>query len=152
MNIQDFLIRFVVALFVGALIGFEREMIGKKAGVRTMMLVCGGSALYAMISIIMPHFAQQMYGEYTVRAVDMSRIISNIAVGIGFLGAGVIIQAKGQVRGLTTAATIWTAAAIGVLVGIGLMWWGVIAGILVSATLFILRSLDVSEKIKNKTQ
>jgi putative Mg2+ transporter-C (MgtC) family protein len=145
---EAFLVRFGVALALGMAIGVEREMIGKRAGVRTMMLVCAGAALYAMMSLLVPALAGAWYGENSVRAADLSRIVSNVAVGIGFLGAGVIIKTQEQVRGLTTAATIWFTAAIGAMVGLGFVWFGVVAGVGVSTLLFLLRGVDMTKNVE----
>ena len=145
-----FLVRFGVALALGVVIGIEREMIGKRAGVRTMMLVSVGAALYAMMSLLVPALAGEWYGENSVRAADLSRIVSNVAVGIGFLGAGVIIKTQEQVRGLTTAATIWFTAAIGAMVGLGFVWFGVVAGVGVALLLFLLRGVDMTKKTEEE--
>ncbi len=144
LSIEQFLLRFGIALGLGVLIGLERELMGKRAGIRTMMMVAGGSALYTFISMAMPEFADRLWGENGVRGTDMSRVISNIVVGIGFLGAGVIIKTKEDVHGLTTAATIWFTAAVGVLVGMGLIWFGIIAGVIGSILLVVLRRIDLN--------
>lgn len=103
------LLRLVLAMVVGGLIGMEREIRDKDAGFRTMMLICTGATLFTVFSI---HFS----GNF-----DSSRIAANIVSGIGFLGAGVIIQRGGQIKGLTTASTIWLVAALGM--GIGAGYW-----------------------------
>ena len=95
--------RIALAAFLGAMIGLEREYRGYPAGVRTMALVCMGSALFADMS--------RLYG-------GDDRIASQIVSGIGFLGAGLILREGFSVRGVTTAATIWAAAAVGVAIGI----------------------------------
>ncbi|MEX2245712.1 MAG: MgtC/SapB family protein [Dehalococcoidia bacterium] len=94
--------RIALAAVLGAVIGFEREYRGYPAGVRTMALVCVGSALFADMS--------RVYG-------DNDRIAAQIVSGIGFLGAGLIFREGFSVRGVTTAATIWTTAAVGVAIG-----------------------------------
>jgi putative Mg2+ transporter-C (MgtC) family protein len=103
------LIRLVLAMLVGGLIGMERELRDKAAGFRTMMLICTGATLFTTFSI-------EIAG-----ASDPARIAANIVSGIGFLGAGVIIQQGGQIKGLTTASTIWLVAALGM--GIGAGYW-----------------------------
>lgn len=152
MTIEQFLLRFLIALTIGALIGFEREIIGKRAGVRTIMLVCSGAALYSMVSILLPSISKEIHGEYTLRSVDISRIISNIVVGIGFLGAGVIIQNSGEIRGLTTAALIWVAAAVGVIIGIGMIWTGIIIGLIIVLALFFMRGFRVDDSISKNVK
>lgn len=96
-----------VAVLIGGLIGAEREYREKSAGMRTLALVCLGSALFTMFSPLFPGDASP------------SRVASQIVSGIGFLGAGVILRERGHVSGLTTAATIWLTAALGVGVGLG---------------------------------
>jgi len=105
---QD-LLSLSVALALGAFIGLERELSDKAAGLRTNILICVGSCLFAMLS---RHLA-------TVAGSDTTRIAAQIVSGIGFLGAGAIMRDGEQVTGLTTAATIWVVAAIGVTVGYG---------------------------------
>jgi len=102
------LIRLMLAILLGGIIGYEREQQGKAAGLRTHILVCLGAALFILL------------GD-TSGAVDdaMSRIVQGVIAGIGFLGAGTIIKNAQDVRGLTTAASIWFTAAIGVGVGLG---------------------------------
>lgn len=101
-----------MAAGMGAIIGYQRERAGKVAGVRTHILICIGSALFAVVSAI-------GFGEYF--GVDASRIAAGVVAGIGFLGAGTIMRrGEGIVEGLTTAATIWAVAAIGLAAGSGL--------------------------------
>lgn len=102
----------LAALFAGS-IGFLREVEGKTAGLRTHILVSLGSCLIMLISIYM----FELY-----KTGDPGRIAANVVVGIGFLGAGTILREPGAVRGLTTAASIWIAAAIGLAVGCGFYW------------------------------
>ncbi len=104
------LLRFVLAIFLGGLLGYEREVKGKSAGLRTHMLVCLGATLFVMA------IEQDGAGHDAV-----SRVIQGITAGIGFLCAGTILKGRNpsDVKGLTTAAGIWSAAAIGVAVGLG---------------------------------
>jgi putative Mg2+ transporter-C (MgtC) family protein len=105
----EMVLRLLLATFLGAVIGFQREKSGKEAGLRTNMLICLGSALLTVLSI------------YAFPGSDPSRIAAGIAAGIGFIGAGVILhRSGGAVVGLTTAATIWAVAAIGMAAGAGL--------------------------------
>ncbi len=103
------LLSLFVALTLGAFIGLERELSDKAAGLRTNILICVGSCLFAILS---RHLA-------TTAGIDTTRITAQIVSGIGFLGAGAIMRDGEQVTGLTTAATIWVVAAIGVTVGYG---------------------------------
>jgi len=101
--------RLLVAGVLGFVVGLEREWSGKEAGLRTMILICLGAALFSELS------AALVAGT----SGDPTRITANIVTGIGFLGAGTILRTEGQVRGMTTAATIWVVAAIGVAAGSG---------------------------------
>jgi putative Mg2+ transporter-C (MgtC) family protein len=104
-------LRLLVAAVLGAAIGFQRERLGKPAGLRTHMLICIGAALFTLVS---------MYGFGP--GSDPARVASNIVTGIGFIGAGAIIfrSTEGYVVGLTTASTIWISAGVGMAVGAGL--------------------------------
>lgn len=114
MNIQFIVLgQLVLAAALGGIIGFERETHHKEAGVRTHALVAFGSALFTLISLhaLTPFISPTM-------TVDPSRIMSEVVMGIGFIGAGVIIFRNERVRGLTTAAGLWVCAAIGMTVAI----------------------------------
>ncbi len=113
--------RLLLSLVLGSIIGWEREVVRMPAGLRTYMLVTMGSALFTMVS-----FLVVKQGE----AVDITRIAAGVITGIGFLGAGAIIRSGENVRGLSTAASIWTAAAIGMAVGFGYYLLSVVATIL----------------------
>lgn len=106
----------MLASILGGAIGLERELSGKEAGLRTNMLICVGATLLTIISLRVGLFAVYEGGEVMA---DPSRIMASIISGIGFLGAGTIIQARGNITGLTTAATLWVVAAIGIAVGSG---------------------------------
>ena len=105
----EMFLRLLLATTLGGVIGFQRERSGKEAGLRTNMLICLGSALLTVLSI------------YAFPGSDPARIAAGIATGIGFIGAGVILhQSGGIVLGLTSAATIWAVAGIGIAAGAGL--------------------------------
>lgn len=107
------LFRVLLAFIAGVVVGYDRERSGKAAGIRTQMLVCASSALLSGISV----YLGQMYGQPTA---DPARLMAQIVSGIGFLGAGVILKNGGnKVVGVTTAATIWVSAAIGIALGAG---------------------------------
>ena len=102
----EILLRLVLSVIAGGFIGIEREVVHKPAGVRTHMLVCLGSALFVLVTL------ETLPGE-------AARIIAGIATGIGFLGAGTIFRSKSEVHGLTTAASIWAVAGVGIAIGLG---------------------------------
>ena len=119
---QEMLLRLVVALVLGAVIGLDRRMRSKPAGLRTMSLVSLGSATFTLVGVtamLQLASAEQAAGFEAMVRLDTSRVIAGIVGGIGFLGAGAIIQARGRVQGMTTASGIWMTAAIGVSVGLG---------------------------------
>jgi len=114
---QTILIRLSLALLAGAIIGLERAFHGRPAGLRTHSLVCVSSSLLMLLTAFQWELLQGVPVD-TIR-VDPTRMAQGIMTGIGFLGAGVIMRENLTVRGLTTAASIWTTAAIGILVGMG---------------------------------
>ena len=137
------LVRLIMAAILGGLVGFERETHNKRiAGFRTHILVCLGSALIMLTSIYM--FIS--YGNSA--PVDPGRIAAGVVTGIGFLGAGTIIRSRVSVTGLTTAASLWTVAGIGLAVGCGLMMAGIATTIIMLAALYILRKIPIPEKDK----
>lgn len=121
-----------IAMICGGIIGFERELKDKPAGLRTNILVSTGSCLFVIFSFR----AAALYQE------EAGRIIGPIITGIGFLGAGTIIRSKGSVRGLTSAATIWVVAGVGMLVGLSDFLFALIISLLVLFILLILPKVE----------
>jgi putative Mg2+ transporter-C (MgtC) family protein len=134
--------RVLGALVIGALIGFERTFHGRPAGFRTHALVCIASALLMIVTVYQTEWMTVMPVD-TIRT-DPTRMAQGIMTGIGFLGAGVIFKEGLTVRGLTTAASIWVTAAIGVLIGIG-FWFAAILGALATLTVLSLFRLIESK-------
>jgi len=124
----DIILRLLLAIALGALIGYQRERSSKAAGLRTHVLICLGAALFTVVSI---------FGFSG--AVDPSRVAAGVVVGVGFIGAGVIFRGMGGegVAGLTTAASIWASAAVGLAAGAGLWLVAVIAGLATFGILLI---------------
>lgn len=120
-------LRLLAAALAGGIIGFERELHDKPAGLRTHMMICVGAALFTIVS-------ERMSGS----AGDPTRIAAQVVSGVGFLGAGVILHARGAVIGLTTAATIWVVASIGVAFGAGQFILGTLVTLAVAAILSVL--------------
>ncbi|HEY7895582.1 MAG TPA: MgtC/SapB family protein [Gemmatimonadaceae bacterium] len=112
----ELLVKLLVAVALGGAVGLEREMSGKPAGLRTTMLICVGAALFTHLSITIGQVSLSPSGQ---PYGDVTRIAAQIVTGIGFLGAGAILHGRGTVIGLTTAATIWVVAAIGMATGAG---------------------------------
>jgi putative Mg2+ transporter-C (MgtC) family protein len=125
-------LRLTVGLILGAIIGFERELHRQPAGFRTHSLVALGAALFAIIS---------GYG-YAGDNADPTRITAQIVSGIGFLGAGTILQFRGHIRGLTTAASLWSVAAVGAATGTGLYILAVLGTVLILAILALLDRVE----------
>jgi len=136
---EQVLIRLAVAAVLGAAVGFERELREREAGLRTHLLVCLGSALFTIISAY--GFHDFLTGSGQLVRTDPTRIAAQIVTGIGFLGAGAIIRQGVSVRGLTTAATLWVAAAIGMATGAGYYSGAVIGAALTLIALGPLRIL-----------
>lgn len=111
---QFFAPKIFFSIICGGLVGLERELKNKPAGIKTNILICVGSALYTSVSILIATSLSDS-GHFG----DPSRVAAQIVSGIGFLGGGTIIQSRGTIVGLTTAATIWVVAAIGICIGIG---------------------------------
>jgi putative Mg2+ transporter-C (MgtC) family protein len=126
-------VRLLVALSLGALLGYERESAGSAAGLRTHMLVSMGAALFVLVPL-----------QAGMRIEDMSRVIQGVIAGIGFLGAGAILKLRDedQIKGLTTAAGIWLTAAIGVAAGLGMEMTAILSALLGWAVLGMVRMMS----------
>jgi putative Mg2+ transporter-C (MgtC) family protein len=135
---MDQVLRLMLAAALGGWIGLEREASGKPAGFRTNLIICLGSALVTEISIALSRTVEPGPGLIA----DPGRIAAQVVSGIGFLGAGTIIQARGSVTGLTTAATLWVVAMIGIGIGAEAYVESVAAAILVIAALRVLGRVD----------
>src|SRR5712692_8925040 len=134
------LLRIAAALVVGGLIGFERTFHGRPAGFRTHSLVCLASALLMLVTVYQSDWMTAVPLD-TIRT-DPTRMAQGIMTGIGFLGAGVIFKEGLTVRGLTTAASIWMTAAIGILVGVGFYLPAVIGSIATLIVLGVFRAVE----------
>jgi putative Mg2+ transporter-C (MgtC) family protein len=132
-------VRMLAAVVAGGLIGFERNYHGRPAGFRTHTLVCTASAMLMLVTVYEAHW---MPKTVALVQVDPTRMAQGIMTGIGFLGAGAIIKEGLSVRGLTTAASIWTTAAIGILAGIGFYFPLVVATILTIGVLSAFRWIE----------
>lgn len=126
MDLGTGLLRLLCAVLAGAAIGFERELNDKPAGLRTNILICFGAALFTILSLAFMDVAN----------ADGARIAAQIVTGVGFLGAGTIVHFKGNVLGLTTAATIWAVASIGMAFGAGQLLLGMFSTLITASVLF----------------
>lgn len=136
LNDYDMVIRLFLAAVLSGFIGYEREVHGRLAGFRTHILVGVGSTLIMLTSM----YIFDLYRGHA--APDPGRIAAQVVSGIGFLGAGTIIRFKASVRGLTTAASLWTVAGIGLAVGAGLFTAAAVTTIIVLGTLFFLNMIE----------
>ena len=132
------MLRLVVAAVLGGVIGLERQLRKKPAGLRTNMFICFGSAMFTIMS-------DQLASTY---GGDHTRVAAQIIPGIGFIGAGSILHAKGSVTGLTTAATLFVVASVGMAVGGGLYITAVFATLMILAALALLGRLEQSFELK----
>jgi len=132
-------LRLFLAVILGGIIGFERESHNRPAGFRTHILVCAGSALIMMVSAY--GFSGQIGEGFEA---DPGRIAAGVVTGIGFLGAGTILQHRGSVRGLTTAATIWVVSGVGLAAGVGFYLGAVLTTFFVLISLLLLRRFEIS--------
>ena len=132
-NTASSIFKMLLSLVLGSIVGFERKRKGQSAGLRTFALIAMGATLAMLLSIYVP---QEYLG---LKNGDPGRIAAQVISGIGFLGAGAIIQMKGSVKGLTTAAGIWMVATLGLAVGVGMYLVSIIATALI---LFILVQLE----------
>ena len=136
----EMLVRLLIALAIGGIIGLERSYHGRPAGFRTHALVCVASSLLMLVTV---YEAAWFTPSSMVRvAIDPTRMAQGIMTGIGFLGAGVIMKDGLSVRGLTTAASVWITAAIGILAGVGFYFPAVVATALTLGTLSMFRWIE----------
>lgn len=134
-------LRLLLASLLGGIIGLEREIHGRPAGFRTHLLVSLGSCLFCITSIEI----YRIYGNFTGSGpigVDPGRIAAQVVTGIGFLGAGAIIRDKASIRGLTTAACLWVAAALGIACGIGLFYLAICVTLVALISLLLLKQVE----------
>ena len=127
--VVEMMLRFLLATALGGAIGYQRERAGKRAGIRTHILVSAGSALFTLASI---------YG-FGEGMADISRVAAGVVIGVGFIGGGVILRGarEEEVAGLTTAATIWVTAAIGLCAGAGMYLLSVVATAVILGVLLL---------------
>lgn len=133
----ELIIRILLSVGIGAIIGYEREVTNKPAGLRTHIFVCMGACLFTISSFY-------LIPSDTTGIIDATRIAAGIVAGISFIGAGSIIAGHGDVRGLTTAACLWVVAAIGLMIGLGNYLLPIVVAII---TFFVLK-LGIVEKKK----
>ena len=133
----DVLIRIIASIILGSIIGFERELTNKSAGLRTQILVCLGSCIFTILSV---HGFATAVTLYPLG--DPSRVAAQIVTGIGFIGAGTVLRQGLTITGLTTASTLWMVAAIGMACGCGKISVAVVSTLLAIAILVLIRMFE----------
>lgn len=139
LTLSALLLRIGVAVVIGAVIGVEREIKNRPAGMRTHVLVCVGAALVSLIEQQTVASVLTLGSEHIV--VSMGRITTSVISGVGFLGAGTIVMADRKISGLTTAASLWCTACIGLAVGSGFILMGLAAGLIVLVVLKLMQRI-----------
>ncbi len=135
MNLIEILLKLILAVALGGIIGLERESSHKPAGFRTNILICVGAT---MMMILAGLVLKDKEGTGDI----MMRMAAGVVTGIGFIGAGTIIQARGSVIGLTTAATLWVVAGLGLVIGAGYFWMAIIFTSVIILTLIMFRQFE----------
>ena len=135
MNVLEIILKLLLAVALGGLIGMERESSQKPAGFRTNILICLGSTMVMILAAMFLSGSEIMGSE-------MTRIAAAVITGIGFIGAGTIIQSRGAVIGLTSAATLWTVAVLGLVIGVGYYLVAIIYTGIIILTLVIFRQFE----------
>ncbi|MBP1890884.1 putative Mg2+ transporter-C (MgtC) family protein [Clostridium moniliforme] len=146
MPVYDIVIRILLAVLIGGAIGYEREFKNRPAGFRTHILVCIGATVISLIQQQMANTALNnvfLHPELAnVLKVDYARLGAQVITGVGFLGAGTIIHNKGAIRGLTTAASIWVVACVGLAIGMGYYEISIIGGVTIVLVLGVLKKFQ----------
>ncbi len=150
MDIKSVIIKIIFAIIASGLIGYEREMRDRPAGFRTHILVCVGAAIVSLIQLrLMEDTVVLISADPTLAnslKVDIGRVIAQVVTGVGFLGAGTIIFHKGNVRGLTTATTLWTVACLGLAIGLGYYKISLIATFAILFVIVVLKKIEDDAK------
>lgn len=159
LSIREIIIRLVLAVIIGGIIGYERERKNRAAGFRTHILVCLGATIISLLQIDIGNKAIAMIEANKelseVIKVDYGRLGAQVITGVGFIGAGAIIHTKGTIKGLTTAATLWVVACLGLAIGMGEYEISVFGAIIIVITLVFLKRIEnkfISKNIINKVE
>ncbi|MGL5766681.1 MAG: MgtC/SapB family protein, partial [Sarcina sp.] len=153
MSTEIIIIRLIVACIIGGIVGFDREKHNRAAGFRTHILVCIGACIISLIELKMENEFLKQYQTLNIQNIGIQitrgRLVAQVISGIGFLGAGSIIVNKGSVRGLTTAASLWVVACLGIAIGYGQISIAIYGVIIVMITLKLLMLLQQNFINKN---
>lgn len=155
LTVKEILVRIFLALLIGGIIGYEREVQNRAAGFRTHILVCLGATIVSLLQIDIGNKAIEMIevnkNLAEVIKVDYGRLGAQVITGVGFIGAGAIIHTKGSIKGLTTAATLWIVACLGLTIGMGGYLISIFSTILIFITLVFLKKIEDKFISKNVT-
>lgn len=154
MEIKTIIIRLVVAVIIGGIIGYDREMHNRAAGFRTHILVCVGATIIGLteqkIAWEIVNYSSKLSSNSALIQISMGRLGAQVVSGIGFLGAGTIIYNKGTIKGLTTAASLWVVACMGLVTGYGYLEISILGGLFSLITLRFLGFVQEKFIKKNK--
>lgn len=146
MDIKDIIIRILLAICIGGTIGYNRERENVSAGFKTHTLVCLGATVAALIQVELANLALNQIAKAPALSgiikLNDGRFIGQVVSGIGFLGAGTIIKTKGAIKGLTTAASIWTVACVGIAIGMGFYKISILSGVSIVIVLVFLKKFE----------
>lgn len=152
MNPYEVILRLVLAVVIGGAVGYEREFKNRPAGFRTNILVCLGAAIISMIQLYEVESTKTLIFQHPELAAifkaDIGRLDAQVVSGVGFLGAGTIMHEKGSVKGLTTAATLWVVACIGLAIGLGYYYLSILSTVAVVVSLVTLKRFELRFLIK----
>lgn len=146
----EIIARLLLSIALGAVIGIERESLNKSAGFRTHVLVSMGACLFMTISLTVPFVNYPTTGVVDYHIADSSRIAAQIVSGIGFLGAGAILRSGMSVKGLTTAASLWAIAAIGMAAGAGMYITAIVGTLLIYVSLTYFAKLEANSRLQKQ--
>ncbi|GAA0085494.1 MgtC/SapB family protein [Clostridium sp. CTA-7] len=146
LSIREIIIRLIFSVFVGGIIGYERERKRRAAGLRTHILVCVGATIISLLQIDIGNKAIAIIEANKdlseIIKIDYGRLGAQVITGVGFIGAGAIVHTKGNIKGLTTAATLWVVACLGLSIGMGEYYVSIFGAIIIVITLVFLKSIE----------
>lgn len=146
LNTSQIIIRIILSLIIGGIIGYEREVQNRAAGFRTHILVCLGATIISLLQINIGNKVIEIIeinnSLANVIKIDYGRLGAQVITGVGFIGAGAIIHTKGNIKGLTTAATLWIVACLGLTIGMGGYYISIFSTIIIFITLVFLKRIE----------
>lgn len=150
MDFYEFMLRLFIACVVGGLFGLERKSRGKPAGMKTNMLACAGAAIVSVIQLMISNKTAAVGLDITSLKADPTRLTAQVISGLGFLGAGVIMTGGDKVKGLTTAATLWLVAVLGIGIGYGFYYFILPASVMILFLSYLIKKFETTFIDKRK--